>query len=166
MVIIPHNISYAELLLTIQGDSNISPTLNTSLENTPKTITIIDQNTPNILSSNRLEDFADYIPDVQIGREEAGIASDVFIRGFSTGGRLYKDGLVDNQNLYLCDPSTVESIEIIKGHDSVLFGSGSPRGTVNYINKKPLYQPYQTLRTSIGNPDQLRLEWDSTGVLT
>ena len=47
------------------------------------------------IGSDRLEDFADYLPGVQTGRFQAGIGSDLYLRGFPLGGRFFIDGLLD-----------------------------------------------------------------------
>jgi len=159
------NSSHADLYLEIIGNQDISSSLGLSLQDVPKTVEIINDKTPHVSSSTRIEDYVEYIPGVQSGREQAGIGNDVIIRGFSSNGRLYKDGLIDNQNLYIRDPSTIESVEIIKGHDSVLFGSGTPGGTVNYLTKKPVGTAHNLLKIGLGYPDTLRMEWDSTGSL-
>lgn len=130
----------------------------------PGTVEIITETTtPHATDSIRLEDFIDSIPGVQTGRLQAGLGTDIYIRGFSTGGLLYKDGLVDNRKYYVRDPSTLERVEIIKGRDSVLFGSGSPGGTVNYVIKKPLVQSHHEVKMSVGDPSHARFVIDSTG---
>ena len=130
----------------------------------PGSVEIITEETlPHSTDSIRLEDFAETIPGVQTGRLQAGLGSDVYIRGFSTAGFLYKDGLVDNRRYYIRDPSSIDRIEIIKGRDSVLFGSGSAGGTVNYVIKKPLEQSQHQVKVSVGNPSHARFVIDSTG---
>ena len=129
----------------------------------PGTVNIVDSNTPHTPDSTRLEDFIDYIPGVQVGRLQAGLGTDVYIRGFSMGGLLYKDGLVDNRRYYVRDPSSLERVEIIKGRDSVLYGAGSPGGTVNFVIKKPEKTAKHSIEGSLGDPARLRVVLDSTG---
>lgn len=125
--------------------------------------TVSSSTTPHVSSSTRIEDFADYLPGVFTGRASAGTTSDLSIRGFSIGGRIYKDGILDNQRLFIRDQSTVEAIEIIKGHNSVQFGSGSPGGTVNYITKKPQSTSINTLKITGGSAEMMRVEHDIAG---
>lgn len=106
--------------------------------------------------SDRLEDFADYIPGVQLGRNQAGIGSDIYVRGYSLNGAAYLDGLLDVQGFYLRDPATLESIELGKGLDSVLFGSGSPGGSLNYTTKKPGFTTRRSISLTAGSPQQGR----------
>lgn len=105
--------------------------------------------------SNRLEDFADYTPGVQLGRNQAGIGSDLYLRGYALNGNMQLDGLLDVQGFYLRDPATLDSIEISKGLNSVLFGSGSPGGTVNYVSKQPHFSPQRSWQLSAGSPHRV-----------
>ncbi len=113
------------------------------------------------INADRIEDFADAIPGLLIGRNEAGIASNVYIRGFSLGGRLHLNGLRDSQRFYLRDPATLDRVEIIKGLNSVLLGSGSPGGAVNLVTKKPSYKKeIQMLTVGVGSPERYRVSLD------
>ena len=115
------------------------------------------------VGSDRLEDFADTIPGVQLGRFQAGIGSDVYLRGFPLGGQFFLDGLLDKRGYFVRDPATIERVEIFKGADSVLFGAGSPGGVVNYVAKKPVFESFRTLRLETGSPARSRVVYDSTG---
>ncbi|NOS74074.1 MAG: TonB-dependent receptor [Methyloglobulus sp.] len=59
----------------------------------------------------------------------------------------------------------VERIEILKGQSSVLYGSGSPGGTVNYISKQPQAENHNKISLALGNYDLARGVFDSTGSL-
>ncbi len=113
------------------------------------------------IGADRLEDYADSIAGVLIGRSQAGISSNVYIRGFSLNGRLHLNGLRDNQRYYLRDPATVESVEFLKGLDSVLLGSGSPGGAVNVVTKRPLFENIFTLNAGVGNPKKFNTSIDA-----
>ncbi|OQX15594.1 MAG: hypothetical protein BWK73_06075 [Thiothrix lacustris] len=113
--------------------------------------------------SDRLEDFADYVPGVQVG-DGTGTGSVINIRGF----RAYQanlDGLPDVEGAYLRDPATLEAVDIAKGRDSTLFGFGTPGGTVGYTSKKPSFTPKRTLSLLMGAPSQIRGLLDITGAL-
>lgn len=109
------------------------------------------------------QNFALYLPNIQMDRLGAGTGEDFTLRGFNTGGRLLLDGMLDNQNYYVRDSATVERIEFIKGHNSVLYGAGAPGGSVNYLSKKPQYDTARSLTLTTGNFDYKRLVLDATG---
>lgn len=112
---------------------------------------------------SRIEDLTDYASGVSVERLGAGTASDVSIRGFSTGGRLLVDGLLDNQTYFVRDLSTVEQIDIVTAKNGVLYGAGSPTGTVNFITKKPQFSDQHRAYIALGSYDQQRWVLDNTG---
>lgn len=63
------------------------------------------------------------------------------------------------------DTATVERIEVVKGPSSLLYGSSSPGGVVNYETKKPLPEQYASVRLVAGSWKKLRGEIDAGGPL-
>ncbi len=63
------------------------------------------------------------------------------------------------------DLTGIESIEILQGPNSVLFGSTSPGGTVNFVTKQPLPDPYYFIEATVGSFDFYRGEVDLSGPL-
>lgn len=118
------------------------------------------------IGSDRLEDFADYLPGVQIGRNQAGIGSDIYVRGYSLNGAMNLDGLLDVQGFYLRDPATVERVDISKGRNSVLSGSGSVGGSANYVSKKPTFKSHRRISLSTGTPQQFHTALDVNQALS
>lgn len=115
--------------------------------------------------SDRLDDVSDYLASVQPARSQAGIGSDVVVRGFALGSRALVNGLRDQQGYFIRDPATVERSEILLGADAVSVGSGSPGGTLNVITKKPSYPPQQRISLQTGIPARQRLVVDSSARL-
>ncbi|MEO8260240.1 MAG: TonB-dependent receptor [Acidobacteriota bacterium] len=71
-------------------------------------------------------------------------------RGFSDSVQLV-DGIRNEGNRVRTQLSNVESIEILKGPASVLYGSDAVGGTVNIVLKKPSSQPAYDRAASIGS---------------
>ena len=115
--------------------------------------------------ATKLEELAIYLPNIQAARVGAGGSEDFIIRGFSLGGRLMLDGVLGNQNRFVRDPATLDSVEFVKGHASVLYGSGAPGGTVNFVSKKPQAKQENTFKVVFGNDNYKRTVMDSTGAL-
>ncbi len=136
-----------------------------ALLETPYSVSVIDNAILKDSYTLRLEDAALFAAGVEQGSGQGGFDTDLIIRGFSTGGRVYLDGLLDNQKFQVRDMALVERIEILKGQSSVLYGSGSPGGTVNYISKKPQIESRHQVSLSGGNYDFARATIDSTGSL-
>lgn len=64
------------------------------------------------------------------------------------------------------DTANVESIEIMKGPGSALYGRAEPGGTINIITKKPKFSQEGYLQASAGRWDNYRLEGDYTNAIT
>ncbi|HLF97777.1 MAG TPA: TonB-dependent siderophore receptor [Methylococcaceae bacterium] len=113
----------------------------------------------------RLEDTAMFMSGVQQSTGQSGLNTELIIRGFATGGAAYLNGVLDNQRFQVRDLALVERVEILKGHSSVLYGSGAPGGTVNYVSKKPQADSRSRLSFSSGSFGFNRLVADSTGTV-
>lgn len=87
-----------------------------------------------------------------------------FIRGFESptvlrnGTRATQVGAVDLFN--------IESVEVLKGPASILFGALEPGGVLNYTTKKPRAIPSVNLKQQFGSDDYYRTTVDATGPLT
>ncbi|QYK05859.1 TonB-dependent siderophore receptor [Shewanella zhangzhouensis] len=64
------------------------------------------------------------------------------------------------------DTANVESIEIMKGPGSALYGRSEPGGTINIITKKPKFSQEGYLQASAGRWDNYRFEGDYTNAIT
>lgn len=126
---------------------------------------VIPQRDMSYIRAGRIEDVADYLPGVQLGRFQAGIGSDLYVRGFSLGGQFFVDGLLDKQGYFIRDPATVEQTTVLMGADSARFGSSSPGGVINYQTKQPHFEAVKMLSVETGSPAQARLTYDATGQL-
>jgi iron complex outermembrane receptor protein len=82
--------------------------------------------------------------------------SDYMVNGFNAS-RGYS-GVRDNAN--------IQSVEVLKGPASALYGRGEPGGTVNISTKKPLFKPAYSIEQSVGSFDTYRTGIDLTGPLS
>jgi iron complex outermembrane recepter protein len=94
------------------------------------------------------------------------------IRGFTTTSvsgfgmsQTYRNGLLQP---FWVNPSTanVQSIEVVKGPGSVLYGRVEPGGLVDLIIKRPLETPYYSIEEQAGSFGLTRTTVDATGPLT
>ena len=61
---------------------------------------------------------------------------------------------------------TLESVEVIKGPSSTLYGTSGPGGLVNMVTKKPTHYDLLTLSTDIDDQGSTRFMLDAGGALT
>ena len=87
---------------------------------------------------------------------DENLPSGYLINGFS-GGRGYSGNR---------DTSNIETIEILKGPGSALYGRGEPGGTINVVTKKPQFEREGYVKASVGNYSTRRVEADYTNELS
>ena len=94
----------------------------------------------------------------------SGVYEYYTFRGFSDSVQMV-DGIRNEGNRVRTQLSNVESIEILKGPASVLYGSDALGGTVNIVLKKPSPQPAYDFSASLGSWKTLRSAFGATGRL-
>ncbi|HHJ20711.1 MAG TPA: TonB-dependent siderophore receptor [Gammaproteobacteria bacterium] len=131
-----------------------------------RSVEVIDRSLLVDSGADRVEDVVSFLPGLLPSSSSAGYSTAFSARGFQSKGDVFLNGHRDNEQFFVRDLATVERIEILKGHGSVLYGSGTPGATLNYISKRPQPQPTTTLGLTVGNNDFIRSTLDSTGPLS
>lgn len=76
----------------------------------------------------------------------------------------YLDGLILSPSAYYAnpriDPYFLDSIEVLRGPASVLYGAGSPAGIVNMVSKMPTDDAVNELMLQVGNHDSYTFGFD------
>ena len=117
--------------------------------------------------TGRLDDALEFVSGVETapnGQSAAGFS----IRGFTTY-QYYVDGVRVTPDLNhdgFRDLANVESIEVVKGPLSTLYGRTEPGGLINVITKQPLADPYLSVQQQIGDFARYRTEFDAGGPLS
>jgi catecholate siderophore receptor len=136
------------------------PLLTEPVLETPQTITLITEQQMQLAGRNDLRDVLRFDPSVsQHADEDSGQGTNVQIRGFSARFDLYRDGQLDLGQYYR-DPFDLQTVEVLTGPSSVLFGRGSTGGAVNAVSKAPLPAPHAAAAFSIGDDGLARLTAD------
>ncbi|MDI5889506.1 TonB-dependent siderophore receptor [Halomonas rhizosphaerae] len=63
------------------------------------------------------------------------------------------------------DTAIYDRVEVVRGATGLMSGSGNPAATVNFVRKRPTYEPQASVSASLGAWDQRRLEADVAGPL-
>ncbi|QGZ38048.1 TonB-dependent siderophore receptor [Pseudoduganella flava] len=87
---------------------------------------------------------------------DPNFGSDYMVNGF-TASRGYNG---------LRDIAGTQSVEILKGPASALYGRGEPGGTVNILTKKPRFAPQYGIEASVGSHAAHRVAADLTGPIS
>lgn len=144
----------------------------TPLESLPQQTQVLSGDTLAELGAVELQSALDIASGVARQNNFGGLWDSFAIRGFAgdenlpsgylvngfSGGR----GFSGNR-----DASNIETIEVLKGPGSALFGRGEPGGTINIVTRKPGFERKGEgyLRATAGRYDTYRLEGDYADTL-
>ncbi|HSQ03590.1 MAG TPA: TonB-dependent receptor plug domain-containing protein, partial [Burkholderiales bacterium] len=138
----------------------------TPLSDIPQSIQVVPQ--------ALIRDQAAYSVDASI-RNVSGVAqssasnygffNNYLVRGLNAN--FLRDGVPDGLTIngYARTLADVESVEVLKGPGSALYGSGAPGGTINLITRKPRLEPETVIAGTVGSFDTRRVLFDVTGPL-
>lgn len=94
-----------------------------------------------------------------------------FIRGFAENDdAVYLDGLGTSkiyafESQFMVSPYSLQSVDVMKGPTSVLYGANQPGGLVNLVSKQPLETAHNEIRYEGGTFSRYQGSIDSTGPL-
>jgi catecholate siderophore receptor len=132
----------------------------TAVRDLPQTVNIINRE---LLQAQGATSFADAlrnVPGITIGGAEGGqIGNNINLRGFTARTDVYIDGFRDRGQYYR-DTFDLESIEVLKGPSSMLFGRGSTGGVINQVSKQANLTPLDEITSTIGTDDRYRVAGD------
>lgn len=134
----------------------------------PVSISVIDQSLLQLRQADTVSKALRYVSGVTTeSRPTITIFDQFTIRGFTTYQTFY-DGLPlltnNNWNLYpQVDAFATESLEILKGPASSLYGVVPPGGLVNQVAKYPEKEDETIVRLAVGSDNLFELGLDSAG---
>lgn len=125
---------------------------------TPQNINVVPQKILQEQNVKSLEEALKNVPGVtaSVGEGRGGMSGNQFlIRGFPAQNDIYEDGLRDF-GVYTRDSFDYDSVVVIKGPSSSVFGNGTTGGAINVVTKKPLLTDRYDVNFSGGNGDYYR----------
>src|SRR5262245_13276267 len=142
-------------------DSSIATKIDTPLLETPRSVSVVDQQTLDDLSAINITQAHDYTVGIT-PQDERGPG---FARGFPIDFYdLRRDGL-RTYSWSVREPVALDRIQYLRGPASVLYGDGSPGGLINLVLKKPMPARAFEFGGSVGGSGFGRLYADATGPL-
>ncbi len=134
--------------------------LTEDLLNTPQTVKTMSRELLEDRGLTSLNDALRTVPGITLGAGEfAWQGNAPTIRGFSARDDMYLDGARDFGS-YPRDPFNLESLEILLGPSSVLFGRGSTGGAINQVTKKPTLDVLTDFNVNVGSDNTIRTTAD------
>ncbi len=143
----------------------------TPLIETPQSISVVTREELTDRNVQTLLDAVAYTPGVRTGQSGFDPRYDSFaIRGFDvTYNGIYRDGLRlpgANMAIFKVEPYGVESVTVLRGPSSALYGLGSPGGLVDITSKRPVDKPFGEIEFMGGSWDWLQAQFDIGGRLS
>jgi catecholate siderophore receptor len=134
---------------------------NQNIRDIPQSITVVTEKLIDDVKLDTLKDALHYTAGITFAATENGTDQDIRLRGFpiATTGDLMIDGMRDPSQ-YDRDTFNLDSVEIMRGSASMLFGRGSTGGVVNQVTKKPLLADQSDIVTSVGTGEYRRATGD------
>jgi iron complex outermembrane receptor protein len=138
-----------------------------ALRDTPQSIQIVTKQVIEEQAAVTAGDVVRNVSGVSVPNSSGGRAEDFTVRGFTSSGNTYKDGIRNdfNSNRAYHEFSNVERVEVLKGPASVLYGRLDPSGVVNMVTKRPLAEHYFSLTFLGGGFNFERPQIDLSGPL-
>jgi outer membrane receptor for ferric coprogen and ferric-rhodotorulic acid len=141
--------------------------LDLSLRETPQSVTIVPRERIEDFALNNVNDLLATVPGVNVEKVETDRTY------FNSRGFDITNFQVDGVGLPLIwgiqfgdlDTALFERVEIVRGANGMLSGTGNPSATINYIRKRPTKDFQAQGSASYGSWDAWRLEADVSGPL-
>ncbi|SDJ51000.1 Outer membrane receptor proteins, mostly Fe transport [Ferrimonas sediminum] len=146
-------------------NSGLATKSDMSLMETPAAVVVVDQELIQAQGADNLQDLVRNISGVTQAGNNYGIGDNLVIRGL--GANYTYDGMYGGAGLgNTFNPTrsmtNVESIEVLKGPATGLYGMGSAGGVINLIEKKPEFESAHEVTVEAGQWDTYSLALDST----
>jgi len=130
------------------------------IKDTPQAITVIPREIMREQAVFSLRESLRNVTGLSLNAGEGGIQGDnLTLRGYSARNDIYLDGIRD-WGSYARDVFNLQSVEVLKGPSSVMFGRGSTGGLINQVSKTPERTPFYDFSATIGAPLQGRITAD------
>ncbi|MGO1303372.1 MAG: TonB-dependent siderophore receptor [Sphingomonas parapaucimobilis] len=158
-----------ERLAEVDDETDAATRTATPMKDIPQSIQIVPRSVIEDQNSIRLSDVLSNVSSVQPA-SMAGNRGEIFqIRGFATP-RYAIDGVLlnrvsDRSEVFL-DLANVQSVEVLKGPASVMYGQGDPGGVINISTRQPSHSPTAEIELQGGSFGFARASATASGAVT
>jgi iron complex outermembrane receptor protein len=140
----------------------------TPLKELPQSVQVLDAELLANVGATKLDNVLDFASGVARQNTFGGLWDSFAIRGFAGDENTPSGYLVNGFNSGRGfsgrrDASNIESIEVLKGPGSALYGRAEPGGTINIVTRKPKFKPQGTIELAGGSYSNKRVSGDYTG---
>jgi catecholate siderophore receptor len=118
-----------------------------ALRDIPNSVTVVPEQLMHDRNADTFKEALRNVAGLTFNASEGGrVGDNITLRGFSVVGDLYLDNVRDIAQ-YNRETFNLESIDVLRGSASMLFGRGSTGGVINQVSKVP--RIYQTNEASL-----------------
>ena len=140
------------------------------LKSLPQNVDIVSGELLEDTGINDLQNALDFTSGIARQNSFGGLWDSFAIRGFAGDENLPSGYIVNGFSAGRGysgrrDTSNIQSIEILKGPGSALYGRSEPGGTINIITKKPQFDEEGYIQATVGSYDLYRIEGDYTNAI-
>jgi iron complex outermembrane receptor protein len=139
---------------------------------TPMSVSIVTSDQVEARAADSLEQAFRYSAGIYSldGGANRRVSTGFVVRGFNITGAapLYVNGskFPINSLSGAMEPYLYESVELLKGPASVLYGQAAPGGIINLVSKRPTRTPQRSIKLQLGSWDHRQVNADFGGPLT
>ena len=134
--------------------------LSADLHDVPQSVTVLSKALLQSQGAASLADALRNVPGVTLGGAEGGqIGNNINLNGFTARTDIYLDGFRDRGQYYR-DTFALDSVEVLMGPSSMLFGRGSTGGVINQVTKQAQLKPVTEVDASVTTNGMVRTTAD------
>ncbi|MGL6550438.1 TonB-dependent siderophore receptor [Aeromonas hydrophila] len=136
---------------------------------TPRAVSVVNREDLDQHAVQQLDESLRYRSGVLSGLYGSDNNTDWFkVRGFDAASYLDGSRLLRMNGYYVWTPEPfgLESVEVLKGPASILYGEAPPGGVINAISKRPTATPQGLLDLQLGSRDHRQIGVDVSDALT
>lgn len=152
----------------ITEQSSTATRIPAPIQDIPRSIGVVTRNVIEDQKAFRMEDAIQNISGTFMSASQGGRAGEFTIRGFHSSLNVFKNGFREDSTYGARasrDTANIESIEVVKGPPSYLYGRSDPGGVINQITKAPLGHRYFSGEMIFGSYGLYRPTIDVGGAL-
>ncbi len=129
----------------ITEQSSTATRIPAPIKDVPRSIGVVTRNVIEDQKAFRIDEAIRNVSGTFMSSTQGGRAGDFMIRGFRSDLNVFKHGFREDSTYgarAARDTANLESIEVVKGPPSYLYGRSDPGGVINQITKAPLGYRY------------------------
>lgn len=132
----------------------------------PQALTVVSEALIEDKNADTLKEALRNVAGLSYNAGEGGrIGDNMTLRGFSSFGDLYLDGIRDVAQ-YNRETFNIEQVEVLRGSAAMLFGRGQAGGVINQASKEPGLIDRGSVTATVGSNDYKRLTVDANQTLS